>query len=107
MLFDNSGSLDFAREFEKQAAMHFFRRVMRPADEAAIYSVETDSYLAQPLTSDIRDLEQTIASFGKPEGATSLFDAIIDAAGLSAALSGPASACDRFGWHRNDQSQRF
>ena len=80
MLFDNSGSLDFARDFEKQAARHFFRQVMRPADEAAIYSVGTDSYLAQPLTSDIQLLERTIDSFGKPEGATSLFDAIIDAA---------------------------
>jgi Ca-activated chloride channel homolog len=80
MLFDNSGSIDFAREFEKQAAMKFFRKVMRPVDEAAIYSIETESYLAQPLTSDIRRLEQTIATFGKPEGSTSLFDALIDAA---------------------------
>ena len=79
MLFDNSGSLDFARDFEKQAAKHFFRKVMRSSDEAAIYSIETDSYLAQPLTSDIGLLERTIDSFGKPEGATSLFDAIIDA----------------------------
>jgi Ca-activated chloride channel family protein len=79
MLFDNSGSLDRAREFEKTAAMHFFRTVMRPADEAAIYSVETESYLAQPLTKNIGLLEQTIASFGKPEGATGLFDAIIGA----------------------------
>jgi Ca-activated chloride channel homolog len=80
MLFDNSGSLDFARDFEKQAAMHFFRRVMRPVDEAAIYSIETDSRLAQPLTKDVGRLEQTIATFGKPEGGTSLFDAIIGAA---------------------------
>ena len=43
MLFDNSGSVDFAREFEKQAAIHFFRRVMRPSDEAAIYSIESES----------------------------------------------------------------
>lgn len=81
MLFDNSGSIDFAREFEKQAAMHFFRKVMRAGDEAAIFSIETDSYLAQPLTSDIRKLEQTIANFGRPSGATSLFDAIVDASG--------------------------
>src|SRR5262245_30975419 len=81
MLFDNSGSLDFAREFEKQAAIHFFRKVMRAKDEAAIYSIETDSHLAQPLTKDVLRLEQTIASFGKPEGGTSLFDAIIEAAG--------------------------
>ena len=42
-----------AREFEKQAAMHFFRTVMRPTDEAAIYSIESESYLAQPLTRDV------------------------------------------------------
>jgi VWFA-related protein len=81
MLFDNSGSLDTAREFEKQAAIRFFRKVLRAKDEAAIYSIETDSYLAQPLTHDVLRLEQTIAMFGKPEGGTSLFDAIISAAG--------------------------
>jgi VWFA-related protein len=80
MLFDNSGSQHEAREFEKRAAMHFFRKVLRPSDEAAVYSIESDSYLAQPLTRDIGRLEQTIANFGKPEGSTSLFDAIIDAA---------------------------
>lgn len=80
MLFDNSGSTISAREFEKQAAIHFFRRVMRPSDGAAIFSVETSSYLAQPMTSDIGRLEATISSFRNPEGGTSLFDAIIDAA---------------------------
>lgn len=80
MLFDNSGSLDAAREFEKLAAIRFFRKVMRKQDEAAIYSIETDSRLAQPLTNDVVRLEQTIATFGRPEGGTSLFDAIIEAA---------------------------
>jgi Ca-activated chloride channel family protein len=79
MLFDNSGSLDLARDFEKQAAVDFFRRVLRKSDEAAIYSIESDSYLAQPLTNDISRLQHTILSFGKPQGSTSLFDAIIDA----------------------------
>ncbi|MDQ2920785.1 MAG: VWA domain-containing protein [Acidobacteriota bacterium] len=88
MLFDNSGSVDFAREFEKQAAIHFFRKVMRPTDEAAIYSIESESYLAQPLTRDISKLERTIESFGKPEGSTSLFDAIIDAAAYLRPYSG-------------------
>lgn len=88
MLFDNSGSLDAAREFEKQAARRFFRQVMRPTDEAAIYSIESDSYLAQPLTSDVQLLERTIESFGKPEGSTSLFDAIIDAASYLKPYSG-------------------
>lgn len=88
MLFDNSGSVDFAREFEKQAAIHFFRKVMRPTDEAAIYSIESESYLAQPLTRDISKLERTIESFGRPEGSTSLFDAIIDAAAYLRPYSG-------------------
>lgn len=79
MLFDNSGSLDFAREFEKRAAMHFFRRVLRPIDEAAIFSIELESYLAQPLTRNISLLEQTILGFGRPQGGTSLFDAVIAA----------------------------
>lgn len=88
MLFDNSGSLDSAREFEKQAAIHFFRRVMRPIDEAAIFSIETDSYLAQPLTRDLRKLELTIDNFGRPEGSTSLFDGIVDAAAYLRPYSG-------------------
>jgi Ca-activated chloride channel family protein len=80
MLFDNSGSLDSARAFEKQAARHFFRRVMRPVDEASVFSIETESYLAQPLTRDVLKLEQAIENFGRPEGSTSLFDGIVDAA---------------------------
>ena len=80
MLFDNSTSLDAAREFEKQAAIRFFRKVLRPKDEAAIYSIETDSYLVQPLTNDVMRLERTIALFGRPDSGTSLFDAILSAA---------------------------
>ena len=88
MLFDNSGSLDVARQFEKHAAQQFFRRVLRPTDEAAIYSVESDSYLAQPMTRDVRSLERTIELFGKPEGSTSLFDAIIASAAYLRPYSG-------------------
>jgi VWFA-related protein len=88
MLFDNSGSLDAAREFEKQAAIRFFRKVMRSKDEAAIYSIETDSRLAQPLTSDVVRLEHTIALFGKPEGGTSLFDAVVSASSYLRPYSG-------------------
>ena len=79
MLFDNSGSLTASREFEKHAAMRFFRNVLRPVDQAAVFSVSTDVVLAEPLTNDARKLELTIESFGRPEGATSLFDAITEA----------------------------
>src|SRR5438045_2721676 len=70
MLFDNSGSLDASREFEKRAAMRFFRTVMRPLDQAAIYSVATTVELSQSMTNDVARLERTIESFAKPEGAT-------------------------------------
>ncbi|HMJ25920.1 MAG TPA: VWA domain-containing protein [Pyrinomonadaceae bacterium] len=79
MLFDNSGSLTESREFEKRAAVKFFRNVLRPIDQAAVFSVSTDVALVEPLTNDSRRLELTIDSFGKPEGATSLFDGIIQA----------------------------
>lgn len=81
MLFDNSDSLTLVREFEKQAAVRFFRNVMRPTDQAAIYSVttETDNSLEQPFTSDVQKLGRTIERFGKPEGATPLFDAMVKA----------------------------
>jgi Ca-activated chloride channel homolog len=79
MLFDNSGSLTESRDFEKRAAIRFFRNVLRPVDQAAVFSVSTDVVLSEPLTNDARRLELTIDAFGKPEGATSLFDAIIQA----------------------------
>jgi Ca-activated chloride channel family protein len=79
MLFDNSGSLTESREFEKRAAVKFFRNVLRPIDQAAVFSVATEVALVEPLTNDSRRLELTIDSFGKPEGATSLFDGIIQA----------------------------
>ncbi len=76
MLFDNSGSLDAGREFEKRAAERFFRSVLRPVDQAAIYSVSTTTELSQPMTNDVGLLTRTIELFGKPEGATSLYDGI-------------------------------
>jgi VWFA-related protein len=79
MLFDNSGSLSESREFEKRAAIRFFENVLRPVDEAAIYSVATDVELSQPMTADVRRLRQTIEAFPKPDGATSLYDAMMEA----------------------------
>ncbi len=79
MLFDNSGSLTASRELEKHAAVRFFQNVLRPVDEAAIYSVSTEVTLAQPMTSNVRLLQQTIDNFGRAEGATSLYDGVFAA----------------------------
>jgi len=81
MLFDNSSSVVIAREFEKQAAIKFFRRVIRPEkDLAALYSVSTITELEQSFTSEISSLTRAIELFPRPEGATALLEGIILAA---------------------------
>ena len=79
-LYDNSSSLRAGREFEKKAAVAFLRRVLRPIDRASIFSISTSPEMALPLTSDVRALVRAVENFGKPEGATALFDAVAEAA---------------------------
>jgi VWFA-related protein/TonB family protein len=88
LLFDNSASLSSAREFEKQAAVRFFQSVVRPIDRAAVYSISTTPTLSQGLTNDVPRLVRTIQSFGKPDGATALFDALAQAADYMRPLAG-------------------
>jgi Ca-activated chloride channel family protein len=79
VLFDNSQSMAPAREFEKLAAIRFFRRVMRPIDQASLYAISTEPTLIRPLTNDVPALVRAIERFPNPEGATSFFDALIQA----------------------------
>ncbi|CAN5438748.1 hypothetical protein BH18ACI3_BH18ACI3_21040 [soil metagenome] len=80
MLFDNSSSVIVAREFEKDAAIKFFRRVIRPEkDLAALFSVATTTELEQSFTSEISSLTRAIELFPRPEGATALLEGIIQA----------------------------
>lgn len=81
LLFDNSSSVSIAREFEKKAAIQFFRRVIRPdKDLVALFSVATIAQLEQPFTKDVSSLVQAIEAFAPPSGATALLDGIIKAA---------------------------
>ena len=80
MLFDNSSSVLIARDFEREAATRFFRRVIRPEkDQAALFSVADYTRLEQPFTSDVSRLTQAIQLFPDPKGATALLDGIIEA----------------------------
>jgi Ca-activated chloride channel family protein len=77
MLFDNSGSVLIAREFEKRAAIKFFRSVLRPEkDLAALFSVSTVTRLEQRFTNNVAVLTQAIEFFPQPDGATALLDGI-------------------------------
>lgn len=81
LLFDNSSSVLIAREFEKDAAIKFFRRVIRPEkDLAALYSISTVVRLEQPFSREISALVRSIELFPPPEGATALLEGIIQAA---------------------------
>jgi Ca-activated chloride channel homolog len=81
LLFDNSSSVTQAREFEKKAAIRFFKQVIRPkTDLAALFSVATGSRLEQPLTQNVSSLVQALENLPQPEGATALLDGIIRAA---------------------------
>lgn len=81
LLFDNSSSVFQAREFEKKAAVRFFKRVLDPSkDLAALYSVASGVRLEQPLTKNTSDLIRAINGLAEPKGATALLDAIIESA---------------------------
>jgi Ca-activated chloride channel homolog len=81
LLFDNSSSVIQAREFEKKAAIKFFKQVIRPkSDLAALFSVSTGTRLEQVLTKDVSSLVYSIENLPEPAGATALFDGIIKAA---------------------------
>jgi Ca-activated chloride channel family protein len=81
LLFDNSSSVRVAREFEKKAAIRFFRQVIRPEkDLVALFSVASTTELEQPLTRDVSSLVRAIELFAEPAGGTQLLDGIIQAA---------------------------
>jgi Ca-activated chloride channel family protein len=89
MLFDNSSSVAIAREFEKEAAVKFFRRVVRPdKDQAALFSVADTTRLEQPLTQNVSALIRAIEAFPPPEGATALLDGIIQVADYLKSVDG-------------------
>lgn len=81
LLFDNSSSVTIAREFEKKAAIKFFKKVIRPEkDLVALFSVATYTRLEQPFTKNVSQVNAAIEAFPMPEGATALLDGVIKAA---------------------------
>ncbi len=79
MLFDTSLSVLQRLGFEKKAAAKFFERLMRPQDQAAIFSFSTDVVLQQEFTNRVPLLINATKQL-KAAGATSLYDGIYLAA---------------------------
>jgi Ca-activated chloride channel homolog len=79
LLFDVSASVKPRLKFEQQAATKFFRAVVRPVDQAALFSFNHDVTVEKPFTNDIEALANATRSL-KAKGGTALFDAIYLAA---------------------------
>jgi Ca-activated chloride channel family protein len=81
MLFDNSSSVLIARDFEREAAERFFKRIIRPdRDKAALFSVADSTRLEMEMTADVSQLTAAIRQIPDPRGATALLDGIIEVA---------------------------
>lgn len=79
MLFDISSSIRYRFDFEKKAANHFLKEVLRPGvDQAAIISFGSDVHEVQSMTGDVEKLTSAISRLDAG-GDTALHDAIIQA----------------------------
>jgi len=78
-LFDTSLSIKHRFDFEQRAAAQFFRQVMRPGDQAAIFSVSTDPRLELQFTSEVNKMVYTLSRL-QPGGSTALYNAMIEGA---------------------------
>lgn len=80
MLFDTSSSVKNQIRFERRAAAKFFERLLRPQDQAALFSVSTEITIIQDFTNKVRQLTDATKLL-QAKGATSLYDAVYLAAG--------------------------
>ena len=88
VLIDSSGSVREKLRFEQQAATKFFHSAVRQGkDKVFIMSFDTAATLLQDYTDDPALLSQTLRKI-IPGGATSLYDAVLEAAGKLAGQKG-------------------
>ncbi len=75
LLIDTSSSVRLKLEFEKQAATHFLRMVMRPPDRALLVEFDTGVSLRHDFTSSPGAISKEIRRL-KAGGGTALLDAL-------------------------------
>jgi Ca-activated chloride channel family protein len=79
LMIDTSLSATKELDFEKEAAIRFIRRVVRPTDALAVYSISEGVERFTPFTSNLGTLETGVKRMTSGAG-TSLYDAIYLAA---------------------------
>jgi len=80
LVVDISGSVSYRFRFEQQAAIEFFKRILRPSiDKAMVIGFDENVHFEQGLTNNVDALKKAILRL-KPHGNTAIFDAIAFAA---------------------------
>jgi Ca-activated chloride channel family protein len=87
ILLDTSLSVGSRLDFQRQALITFLQRILRPGDQAAIFSISTDVTLVQSLTDNLATLTLAAKRL-RPSGATSLYDGVYLAADYLQAVEG-------------------
>ena len=77
VLIDQSGSMEERMEGAKEAAIGFFRRIIKKNDRAFVGAFAGDPSKNAPFVSEIGTLETQVNAIGKASGSTALYDAII------------------------------
>jgi VWFA-related protein len=82
MLFDMSGSMYTRFEIERQAAVRFLKRIMRPDDSACIISVANEPQIMQERTSSLDVILKAVAGIAPTTQATAFYNSVAKAAGI-------------------------
>jgi len=77
VLIDHSGSMKPRMKATKEAAVEFFKRIMRPGDRAFVGGFAFDPQQVAPFVTDISALEEQVKAVPDAEGGTSLYDAMV------------------------------
>jgi len=77
VLIDHSGSMKPRMKATKDAAVEFFKRIMRPGDRAFVGGFAFDPQQVAPFVTEIPALEEQVKAVPDAEGGTSLYDAMV------------------------------
>lgn len=77
VLIDHSGSMENRIDGAKQAAIQFFKRIIKKGDRAFVAPFAGDPARSAPFVSEVASLEAQVDAIPKPAGGTALYDAIV------------------------------
>jgi VWFA-related protein len=77
VLVDHSGSMEKRMAATKEAAVEFFKSIIKSGDRAFIGGFAFDTTKLAPFVSDVASLEQQVAAVPDAGGGTALYDAIV------------------------------